>query len=231
MRNTLLSFAFTGIMAFPLVACDVEDGGDATDATDTTQTETDATTTDTGPGDTIQTTEYFAVIVDDSNIFPTHRVVGTDPCATASSPLNAHGADIDAVGLFDGASLVGYFEFVDYQMGNFCPNKANTMTDPNQALGAPNATLTERFVSLVGGFLIGEFQGSPVIQSGDIITVYEVGSKCGNNTSCGGVDEGYEVFVAEDLDCVNTANYPYSSCAIKLSNTAKGESNIPVTGF
>jgi len=223
MRKILLPFALMGMMSLPMVGCDVQ--ATDTDATDTTGGG------DTTGGDTIQTTKYFAVIVTDSQIFPTHRVVGTDPCATASSPLNAHGADIDAVGLFDGAQLIGYLNAVDYQEGGLCPNKQNTMTDSDEAKGAPNASLTENFVSLGGGWLIGEFDGAPELQSGDTLVVYEVGSKCSNDTSCGGVDEGYEVFVATDLDCVNTANYPYSSCAIKLSDQAKGESTIPVSGF
>lgn len=230
MRKLMLPFAIIGLLASPMLACDVEDTADGdTSSSDTTTT--DGTTTDTGPGETVTGPTYAAVIVDDSQIFPTHRVVGTDPCATASSPLNAHGADIDAVGLFSGATLIGYFDFVDYQEGGLCPNKQNTRTDPDDAKGAPDASLTEGFVSLGGGFLIGEFSGGTALESGDIITVYEVGSKCGNNTSCGGVDEGYEVFVATELDCVNQSAYPYGSCAIKLSDTAKGEANIPVSGF
>jgi hypothetical protein len=215
-----------GVMALPMIACDVEDTGDGTDAT----SQPDGTTTDTG-ADTTPTTTYSAVIVDDSAIFPVHRQVGTDPCATAAPPINAHGADIDAVGLFDGANLIGYLDVVDYQEGGLCPNKQNTMTDPDEAKGAPNATLTENFVSLGGGFLTGEFTGAPQLQSGDTLVVYEVGTKCANDTSCGGQDEGYEVFVATDIDCVNEAAYPYSSCGIRLTDDAEGEATIPVSGF
>ncbi len=231
MKKILLPLALMGTMALPMVACDVEDpAGDATDTT--TDTTPGETTGDTGPGDTTEPDKYFAVIVDDSQIFPTHRVVGTDPCATASPPLYAHGADIDAIGLFDADLLIGYLDVVDYQEGGICTgNRATGPTDPDQAKGAPNATITERFVSLGGGFLTGEFAGQAQIQSGDTIVVYEVGTKCGNNQNCGGQDEGYEVFVAFDLDCVNEANYPYASCGIKLSDDAEGEATIPVSGF
>ena len=226
MRKILLPFALMGAMSLPMLACDVEDpAGDTTNPDTTSDTSGDTTP------DTVVPDKYYAVIIDDSQIFPTHRVVGTDPCATASSPWNAHGADVDAVGLFDGSQLIGYLDTVDYQEGGLCPNKQNTMTDPDEAKGAPNAQITENFVSLGGGFLTGEFEGSAEIQSGDTLVVYEVGTKCGGDTSCGGVDEGYAVFVATDLDCVNEANYPYSSCGIQLSNSAEGEATIPVSGF
>lgn len=236
MRKILLPFAVMGTLSLPLVACDVENT-DA-DATDTnTQSDSDTTGTDTTP-DEVTPPTYKAVIIDDSQIFPTHRTVGTDPCATASGPLFAHGADIDAVGLFTvsgaTATLLGYLDgdAIDYKEGGLCPNKQNTMIDESQAAGAPNAKIDEGFVSLGGGYLTGEFTGSPSIQVGDQITVFEVGKKCGTNTNCGGTDEGYEVFVAEDIDCVNVGNgYPYSTCAVRLSDEAKGETDIPVSGF
>lgn len=69
-------------------------------------------------------------------------------------------------------------------------------------------------------------------RSGYTIVVYEVGKKCGGNTSCGGVDEGYEVFLAEDLDCVNVgAGHPYATCAVSLSERSVGEASIPVPAF
>lgn len=236
MKKILLPLALMGTMALPMVACDVEDpAGDATDTT--TDTTPGETTGDTGPGDTTEPDKYFAVIVDDSQIFPTHRKVGgvqcTDPAASgcnpcATSSVGAHGADIDAIGLFDGNLLIGYLDVVDYEGGPLCDL---AMNDPDQAKGAPNASLTDRFVSLGGGFLTGEFAGQAQIQTGDTIIVYEVGTKCANSQSCGGVDEGYEVFVAFDIDCVNEANYPYASCGIKLSDDAEGEATIPVSGF
>lgn len=225
MRKIILPFALMGAMSLPMVACDVEDG---TDGGDVTQPDGD-----TG-NDTVVTTKYFAVIVTDSQIFPTHRVVGTNPCATAAPPLYAHGADIDAVGLFDGNQLIGYLDTVDYEEGGLCnsaPNNPSTMQNPDQAKGAPNASISERFVSLGGGWLTGEFAGAPEIQSGDTIVVYEVGSKCSGDTSCGGVDEGYAVFVATDLDCVNESNYPYGACGVELTASAEGEATIPVSGF
>lgn len=228
MRKILLPFALVGAMSLPMVACDVEDPAGDTTTPDTTSPDTSGG--DTTP-DTVEPDKYFAVIVDDSQIFPTHRSDGGNPCATASSPWNAHGADIDAVGLFDGNQLMGYLSTTDYQEGGLCNDKPNTMTVPAEAEGAPNASITENFVSLGGGWLTGEFDAGAEIRNGDTLVVYEVGKKCGSNTSCGGVDEGYEVFVARDIDCVNEASYPYSSCAIKLSDDAKGESTIPVSGM
>jgi len=228
MRKILLPFVLMGAMSLPLVACDVEpEGGDATD----TNRPDGEVSPDT---DVPVTTKYFAVIVTDSEIFPTHRTVGTNPCATAAPPLYAHGADIDAVGLFDGDQLIGYLDTVDYQEGGLCnssPNNPSTMQDSDEAKGAPNAKINENFVALGGGFLTGEFAGAPEIQSGDIIIVYEVGTKCAGNNNCGGVNEGYAVFVATDLDCVNDASYPYSSCGVMLSDDAEGEATLTVSGF
>jgi hypothetical protein len=176
---------------------------------------------------------FYAVIVDDSMIFPNHRTAGTDPCATASAPLYGHGADIDAVGIFDGTMLLGYFDVVDYQEGGICTGtRANTMTDGTQAKGAPDGKIDRGFVSLGGGFVTGEFDAQVRILSGYTIVVYEVGKKCGGNTSCGGVDEGYEVFLAEDLDCVNVGvGHPYTTCAVQLSERSAGEASIPVPAF
>jgi len=196
----------------------------------------DTNPVDTNPADTVGPASYYAVIVDDSKVFPNHRSAGINPCSTASAPLYAHGAGIDAVGLFDGATLVGYFDVVDYKEGGICDGSTgsprNTMIDETLALGPPDARLDRGFVSLGGGFLIGEFDNAARIMPGDTIVVYEVGKRCGSNTNCGGLDEGYEVFLAEDLDCVNVSNgYPYTACAKKLSDSAKGEATIPVSGF
>ena len=83
MRKILLPFALMGTLSLPMIACDVEDGADGSDVT-----QPDGDTS--GDTDTVVTTKYFAVIVTDSQIFPTHRVVGTNPCAcllyTSPSP-------------------------------------------------------------------------------------------------------------------------------------------------
>lgn len=198
---------------------------------------------DTSPADTTSDTAsetsadvdappaYYAVIVDDSHIFPSHRIDGSDPCATASSPANMHGADIDAVGLYDGDELIGYFDAVNYQEGGLCPNKPISTNDPEEATGAPDATLTTGIVSLGGGWLAGEFDFAVEVLTGYTVVVYETGTTCGDNAVCGGVDEGYEVFVAEDLDCPSRDAYPYRDCAVRLTGSGKGVTTLPVIGF
>jgi hypothetical protein len=224
MRKILLPFAMIGLISLPLVGCDVEGEG---------ETDTDTITPldgDTGVNpDTTPTTEYRAIIVDDDGIFQNHRVVGTDPCATSS--VGAHGADIDAVGLFEdnGTTLVGYFDTVQAKLGTTC-TMGTQYTNPTQARGTPNGTLTANFVSLGGGAIIGEFGSTIQIFEGDVVVVYEVGTKCGNDTTCGGVDEGYNVFVADRLDCLDRTR---SACQVKVTGSegAKGEATITLTGF
>lgn len=223
MRKILLPFAMIGLISLPLVGCDVEEG-DA-DATDTiSPTDADTITPDVPP-----TTEYRAIIVDDDGIFQNHRVVGTDPCATSS--VGAHGADIDAVGLFesDGTTLVGYFDTVQAKLGTTCDMGADYI-DPTEARGTPNGSLTANFVSLGGGQIIGEFGSTIQLFEDDVVVVYEVGTKCGNDTSCGGVDEGYNVFVADRLDCLDRTR---SACQVKVTGSegAKGEATITLMGF
>lgn len=217
MRKILLPFAMTGLISLPLVGCDVEEETDTdtvqTDTTDTTGGDTD-TTPDTGP-----TTVYRAIIVDDSEIFPTHRSGGGNPCASAgfnNTGDGAHGADIDTVGLFDGETdeLVGYFDTVDGALGTSCdglPNYTpNNFTDITEAKGTPNGTLSSGFVSLAGGAVTGEFDGGVELFPNDYVIVFEIGEKC-----CDGNDEGYHVYVAERLDCLNSANR--AACQLKVT--------------
>lgn len=227
MRKILLPFAMTGLISLPLVGCDVEEEP----GTDTVQTDTTDTTggdTDTTP-DTTPTTEYRAIIVDDDGIFQNHRQVGTNPCVTSS--VGAHGADIDAVGLFesDATTLVGYFDSVSGALGDTCEIAA-AYTDLTEAEGAPNGTLLAGFVSLGGGAISGEFDGGVELLEDDVVVVYEVGTKCGTDTTCGGVDEGYHVWVADRLDCVDRTR---SECAFKATTGEgnMGESTVTLTGF
>jgi hypothetical protein len=207
------------------------DGNDIVDTgTDTTAPDASSDTEvspDTDTPDTTQPVAYFAIIVDDDGIFQNHRP--TNVCAT--SPLGAHGADIDAVALFDadGISLVGYFDTVDAKLGTTC-DLAATYADPTQARGAPNGSLTANFVSLGGGAIIGEFGEALQVFEDDVVVVYEVGSKCGNDTSCGGIDEGYHVFVADRLDCLDRTR---SSCQVRvtMNEGARGEATIVLSGF
>lgn len=228
MRKILLPFAMTGLISLPLVACDVEEG---TEDGDTISGDTNDTTggdTNVQP-DTTPTTEYRSIIVDDDGIFQNHRQVGTDPCVTSS--VGAHGADIDAVGLFesDGETLVSYFDTVQAKLGTTC-DIAAAYSDPTEAKGTPNGSLTANFVSLGGGAIAGEFVDSAQLLEDDVIVVYEVGTKCGNDTSCGGVDEGYHVWVADRQDCLDKTR---ASCAFRVTGGegAKGEASVPLTGF
>ncbi len=222
MRKILLPFAMIGLISLPLVGCDVEEETDG-DTSSTPDSDTGITP------DVPVTTEYRAIIVDDDGIFQNHRVVGTDPCATSS--VGAHGADIDAVGLFeaDGTTLVGYFDTVQADLGTTCTMGA-AYTDPTEARGTPNGSLTANFVSLGGGAIIGEFGSTIQLFVDDVVVVYEVGTKCGNDTSCGGVDEGYNVFVADRLDCLDRTR---SACQVKVTGTegAKGEATLTLSGF
>ncbi len=219
MRKILVPFALSGLLALPVTACDVEDPL-GTDDADTSNPN------DTNPGDTSNPdtnpppTEYYALIVDD-----TQRFDGR--CATSS--VGAHGADIDAVGLFDGDSLLGYFDTVDVLTGTTCNVAAKYQAD-DEVKGAPDGSLTENFVSLGGGKVIGEFTGQIQIMSGYTAVVYEIGDDfCPAGVACVG-DEPYDVYVATDLDCVNQSA---SSCSIKVTggDGAEGEATIPLSGF
>lgn len=193
-------------------ACDVEPsdvvgGGDDT----------------TNPGDTgadvpAVPLQYTAIIIDDSRIFPTHRADGGNPCATSS--MGAHGADIDAVALMDGPDLVGYLDTVDYEAGTRCTMDAD-FTDSDLVKGAPDGQLLEGFVSLGGGWLTGEFDNQALILPTYDVIVYEVGAEQG------GLDEGFELFVAEDLDCVNQQR---NECAKRIGE-GEGEASFDLRGF
>ncbi len=238
MRKILLPFAIMGSVALPMAACDVEpEDGDATTDVTTPDGNTETTPETEIPGGD----EFYAVIVTDQEIFPTHRKngqctspteSGCNPCATSSN--RAHGADIDAIGLFDDGEVVGYLDTVTYQDGDLCTgDESNLMTDTDKVKGAPNASLTDGFVSLGGGWLTGEFDQAVQITNGLTIVVFEVGTKCAGDDTCGGVDEGYEVFVAPDLDCASGAGqeYPWGNCAEQLGGEAEGEAEIDVTGI
>ena len=194
---------------------------------DTSLADTDVSP-DTEPADTVAPRPFYAIIVDDDGIFQNHRN-GLDPCATSS--LGAHGADIDAVGLFeaDGTTLVGYFDVVQARLGTTC-DIGTTFSDPTEGRGAPNGRLAENYVSLGGGAIIGEFGEGILLLEGDVVVVYEVGTQCGNDTNCGGIDESYHVFVAEGPDCLGRTR---STCQVRvtMNEGERGESTIPLSGF
>jgi hypothetical protein len=235
MRRIVLPLALTGLVA-AAPACDVEDplagfGDDDTTVDPGTDTSTGGTDTSTGGTDTVTPppTQYFAVIVDDSEEFATHRPAGQDPCATSS--VGAHGADVDAVELRDdtGGSL-GFYDSVRLEVGAFCEGNdrfdpvADKYRDVAEVKGAADGTLTENFVSLGGGYVIGEFAGTPQVLPGHTIVVYEVGS------DAGGVDEGYTVFVATDLGC-GQGGASRAACQVEVGS-GDGQATITdISGF
>ncbi len=235
MRRIVLPLALTGLVA-TAPGCDVETLDDlgTTDTSTgggTTDTSTGGGTTDTSTGTDIETpveTQYLAVIVDDSEYFPNHRPAGQDPCVTSSN--DAHGADIDAVELRDdmGGSL-GYLDSVRLGLGTICDTSsygpiAPEFTVADEVKGAPDGKLTENFVSLGGGYLIGEFAGAPLILPGYTIVVYEIGS------DVGGTDEGFDLFVAEDLSC-GQSGADRSACQVKLGEGEGRATFTDISGF
>lgn len=171
-------------------------------------------------------TVYRSIIIDDDGIFQQHR--SENLCATSS--LGAHGADIDSVGLFeaDGATLLGYFTTVRAKLGTSC-DIAEQHSDPSEAVGAPDGTLTTNFVSLGGGAIIGSFGDSIAIEPGHVVVVYEIGDNfCAGIPTCVG-DECFQVFLAPDLDCLDGDR---SKCQVRLTaEDACGEVAIAMSGF
>jgi hypothetical protein len=237
MRRIILPLALTGLVT-SAPGCDVEDplgdlGGDDTEDPGTgggTDTSTGGTDTSTGGTDTETpvATEYFAIVVDDSKEFPEHRTSG-DPCATSS--VGAHGADIDAVELKDetGGNL-GYFDSVRLEVGAFCEDNdrfepvAAVYRDVEEVKGAPDGKLTENFVSLGGGYVIGEFSGAPVILPGYTVVVYEVGA------AVDGQDEGFTVFVAEGLSCGQNGG-DRTACQVEIGSGDGQATLTDISGF
>ena len=220
MRRIILPLALTGLVT-SAPGCDVEDPLADLGGSDTS----------TGGTDTVipVETEFFAIVVDDSAEFATHRPAGQDPCATSSA--GAHGADVDAVELRDetGGSL-GYYDSVRLEIGAACENNdrfdpvADVYRDAAEAKGAPDGTLTENFVSLGGGYIIGEFTDAPVIMPGYTVVVYEVGA------DVGGQDEGFSVYVAEDLSCGQNGG-DRTACQVKIGSGDGQATLTDISGF
>lgn len=226
MKKRMLPFAVLGMIALGAQACEVQEGDGDASPTDTLQPDAagDTFTQDT----TIPTTEYFAVFLEDRSEVR---------CATSNS--GAHGADIDAVALWDGNDLVGYLDTTDAEHPGNCDTYG--FDDTNQAEGAPSATpkLNEGFYSLSYGWLIGEFDGQAAIVPGYEMTVYEIdddvciAAGLNPNTNCVG-SEPYSIYVATDLDCVNQGtdvDDAKSLCMVLISGTAEGTATVPLSGF
>jgi hypothetical protein len=222
MRRIIVPFALGGLLSASVVACDVEDpfmpGTDTSIGTDTSTGED----TIVPPEDTSVSTQYLAVIVDDTDIFPTHRSDGGNPCATSS--VGAHGADIDAVKLFNDADVeIGTLSNARLAAGTECEIAAK-YADFNEVLGQPDGTLTENFVSLGGGYVIGEFENAALILPGYSLQVFELGK------DVNGVDEGYEVFVATDLSCGQSGT-SRDGCQVRIGEGKGNGTFNELSGF
>ncbi len=237
-RHTINTMTILALTAFAATGCDVALGDTDLPGGDLPTTPTPGEPTDDWPStddpnglDDPAVTDaepvYYAVFVED-------RWNGR--CATSS--VGAHGADIDAIGLWDPSGnpdepeLVGWLEFVDMEFsGNECDEYG--YTDVDEALGGPDASLTKNFFSLSGGWLIGEFESQVEILPHYEITVHEVDDAfCGGYSSCVG-SEGYDVYLATDLDCVNTGPDFRDSCMMQLTGSggAEGSITLPVPDF
>lgn len=218
MKKLMLPFAVMGVLALGVQACEVQGGteDDTFTGTDTVTIDDTTTTNDT----TVAATEYYAVYLED---------LSEVRCATSSS--GAHGADIDAVALFDGNTLVGYLDTVDAEHPTDCDTYGHD--DTALAKGAPNGSLTEGFYSLSFGWMIGEFENTAQILSGYDLTVYEIDDQACidagfNATNCVG-SEPYSVSVATGLDCVNESDP--NACMVFISDQAEGTTTLPLSGF
>ena len=223
MKKLMLPFAVMGVMALGAQACEVQDDG--SDTVNPPADTISGTDTLTPPQDTVQPpTQYYAVFLED---------MSEVRCATSAS--GAHGADIDAVALWDGNDLVGYLDTTDADHPTDCSKYG--FDDQNEAKGAPQANpkLTEGFYSLSFGWLIGEFENAAEILPGYDITVYEIDddacTAAGLNpgVNCVG-SEPYAVYVAEDFDCVNATDFR-NTCMVQISDEAEGTATVPLSGF
>ncbi len=212
-----LTLAVTGLTAFGMVACEVQDGEG-----DTTQTDT-STGNDTMEQDTSTETAYYAVFLED---------LWDGRCLTSS--VGAHGADIDAIGLYDENGDVLWVDAADNEFdSNVCPKYG--YSNVNAVKGAPDGELVPdqntTFYSLAGGWLIAEFTGQAQIIPGYELSIYEIDDAyCPDTGSCVG-SEPYEIYLATDLDCVNTGANFRNECMVFLSDEAEGSVTVKLTSF
>lgn len=154
--------------------------------------------------------QFFAVFIDDSGFEGT------------CSPTGAHGADIDAVALYDGDTRVAYLDTVELGTdsgGSSCESVAD-FSAASAALGPPDGDSSGGFVSLNGGWLVGEFEWAAEIVSGYSLRIYEVGS-----------DEAYDIYIAGELGCVHSGPSFRTDCMLRIGSEVVGEATVLVTGF
>lgn len=225
MRKLALPAVMAGLMSLGFMACDTN--GTDSDATGTTDTVSDTGGTDTLQIDTFTpTTTYTAIYLED---------LWDQICHSTSG---AEGADITAVELLDDAgNHIAYFDSAaldSERSDKVCP-KPDDHNDTSEAAGAPSGSdgLLSGYYSLWGGWLIGEFEGAPLLQAGDTVKVFEIDdSFCTGIPSCIG-SEKYDVYVAEDIDCPRSGTGYRNECMVKLTDTdgANGSVTIDLAGF
>ncbi|MCB9786929.1 MAG: hypothetical protein H6744_09590 [Deltaproteobacteria bacterium] len=177
---------------------------------------------DAAPDVPAQDKSYFAVYIQD-------QWDGIN-CGSSDPSRMSPGADIDAVELITGTTIIGFFDVVR-GMSNPTGNTkcANAFDDPNLAKGAPDATKNwENYFSLYDGWLIGEFTNAAEIQPGDTIRIYELGPS--HPLSTEGKDEPYEAYIATGIECVDDLD-PTVNCMIPLSAEALGTATLSVPAF
>ncbi len=241
MRIPTTAIAIASVATLGLLsACEVQGGldgfpyptptghsGGATDPGATDPGATDPGDLDPGYGEpqpAPEPTKYYAVFIEDD---------WDARCAT--SGVGAHGADIDAVGLWDptldpdNPELIGWLDVVDMELDRATCDTYG-FADPDLAIGPPDGELTEGFYSLAGGWLIGEFDHQVEILPHYIITVHEI-----DDTFCEGLSwcvgsEGYSVSIATDLDCVNTGPDFRDTCMVPVTGPegAEGSTVLPL---
>ncbi|MCB9729456.1 MAG: hypothetical protein H6744_08860 [Deltaproteobacteria bacterium] len=217
MRNLsriVLALTAGAIIALPMIGCD--------ETTDSDIITNPDTVSDTSVPDTTVTTTYSAVYIQD-------QWDGIN-CGSSDASRMSPGADIDAVELLDGTSVIGTFDVVR-GMSNPTNNTkcSNAFDDPDLAKGPPDATKNfENYFSLYDGWLIGEFTNAAEIQSGDTIKIYELGPSSPLATE--GKDEPYEAYIATGIDCVDDSD-PTVNCMIQIAATALGTATLTVPAF
>ncbi len=206
---------------------DVLDEGDATDVV-----------VDTGP-------HYYAIqVVDGFDYDGCGTADEAGCCGSKHATKMAPGADIDSVEMIagDGTDTSWFFGWVDGDVPTDSDKcSANAYANMDKALGAPfvptadqladeGAIFVDEFVSLHGGWIIGEFVANDdadsaiEIYEGDTIKVWDIGPA--HDFIEKGKDEPMKVWIALDMTCMDEADP--AACRILLSDSAEGTASIDV---
>ncbi|MEZ4265323.1 MAG: hypothetical protein R3F39_03005 [Myxococcota bacterium] len=196
----------------------------------------DTTPTPDAVVDTTPTPDATVDAVPDVVVAPRYHAVYIEDhwdgigCGSAIQTRMSPGADIDAVELLDGDTILGTFDVVRGQPNPTGDTECeNGFSDPSAAKGPPDATQNfENYFSLHGGWLIGEFANALEVTPGDTVKVYELGTS--HPLSTEGADEPYEVWIATGLECVDDPD-PQANCMVQLSAEVVGTGTVAVPAF